>query len=180
MKKMKKVKKVRFFSALILCFCSLAVAQAQEEQRGDVPDMLRRPQRGEAPRYPEDTIIGPIGAGQASAGAYSQARSLMSALVRKDQDALTAQFGNMVADEFLAKLNPITPRTFRIGSGREEPDGTTSFLVRFIGREKWIVGELFLRSDATGWRFDALVLEGPQDANETSYHYDFSPYERFF
>jgi hypothetical protein len=101
-------------------------------------------------------------------------------LVRKDRDALIAPFGDMVADEFLAKLNPINPRTFRIGGGREEPDGSTSFLVRFIGREKWIVGELFLRSDASGWKFDALVLEGPQDADATSYHYDLSPYERFF
>jgi hypothetical protein len=45
----------------------------------------------------------------------------------------------------MSMLNAINPQFFRLGSGREEPDGSVSFLVRFVGREQGITGELFVR-----------------------------------
>jgi hypothetical protein len=46
----------------------------------------------------------------------------------------------------MSALNVVKPLFFRLGSGREEPDGSVSFLVRFAGREQGIIGELFIRS----------------------------------
>ena len=45
----------------------------------------------------------------------------------------------------MTKLNTVSPRSFRLGGGREEPDGSFSFLVRFVGRDQGITGELFVR-----------------------------------
>jgi len=48
-------------------------------------------------------------------------------------------------EDCMTKLKGINPQSFRLGSGREEPDGSFSFLVRFTGREEGITGELFVR-----------------------------------
>jgi hypothetical protein len=45
----------------------------------------------------------------------------------------------------MSRLDEINPRIFRLGGGREEQDGSVSFLVRFAGREQGITGELFVR-----------------------------------
>jgi hypothetical protein len=42
-------------------------------------------------------------------------------------------------------LDAINPQFYRLGSGREEPDGSGSFLVRFVGRGQGIIGELYIR-----------------------------------
>jgi hypothetical protein len=116
--------------------------------RGSIPEELLRPRRGEAPRYPIDTVIGALGQGAASPEAYLFAREVLAALTAGNKDAPSLSAMNSVLLEgFLSLLETISPRSYRIGSGREEPDGAVSFLVRFIGREQGIVGELFVRQE---------------------------------
>jgi hypothetical protein len=99
-------------------------------------------------------------------------------------------------DNSMNALNTINPRSFRIGNGREEPDGSVSFLVRFVGREEGITGELFIRFEerattpppqarepaadgeeeeplpapqpivSRNWVFEDLILEEPRGRDE--------------
>jgi hypothetical protein len=93
-----------------------------------------------------DTVIGQLGPGRAPRGAYLFAREALAALVAGNKDAPSLSAMNRIfLDDCLGALGIINPRSYRIGSGREEPDGAVSFLVRFIGREQGIVGELFVR-----------------------------------
>lgn len=148
-----------------------------------IPEALRIPQRGEAPRYPKDAVIGELGRGKAPEEAYRRARLCLEALLSGDREAAALlEAGKTLADRLFEELEPVEPRQFRLGGGREEDDGTVSFLVRFLGREKGKAGELFLlRKDET-WLLDDLLLEEEQDLAELrqAYRYDFSPYERFY
>ena len=115
-------------------------------QRGAIPEELLRPRRDEAPRYPVDTVIGPLGQGRASDEAYRFARNVATALLAANTNAPALSSANKVfLGNCLSALSAINPRLFRLGSGREEPDGSISFLVRFAGREEGITGELFIR-----------------------------------
>jgi hypothetical protein len=142
---------------MVLCllfgFCGIVFSAAQDNATGDkemgrtsIPEELLRPQRGEAPRYPVDTVIGPLGQGEASDEAYLFARKVLAALTAGNQQDSSLQGMNSVSREaFISELNGISPRVYRLGSGREEPDGAVSFLVRFLGRERGITGELYIR-----------------------------------
>ena len=156
-----------------------------------IPDALRRPDRGETPRFPQDLVIGELGQGQAPDGAYHFARTLLEALTRGDKtatvvvdssSALTEAFMDYLLDE----IRSLKPRTYRLGGGRLEADGDVSFLVRFLGTEESITGELFVRQGeppaGDRWFLDDLTLEEKRALTEIkdSYRYDFSPYERFF
>ncbi|MDR2576033.1 MAG: hypothetical protein LBC52_06275 [Treponema sp.] len=135
------------FVLLFILSISTAFPQTDELlQRGSIPQELLRPRREEAPRYPVDTVIGPIGQGKAPAEAYGFARRVAAALLAGNMNAPVLSSVNKVFLEgFMSALNAVNPRYFRLGSGREEPDGSVSFLVRFAGREQGITGELFLR-----------------------------------
>jgi hypothetical protein len=152
-------------------------------QSRTIPEALLRPQRGEAPRFPQDVVIGELGQGNAQMGAYLFARTLLAALLAENRDSnpLSSLDGDFLED-VLNTLKTILPRSYHLGGGREEPDGSTSFLFRFIGREQGIAGELYLRVEEEKWRLDDLILEDPRDlsAGGDMYHYDFSPYERLF
>ncbi|MDR0602330.1 MAG: hypothetical protein LBG42_08105 [Treponema sp.] len=117
----------------------------EEMEDGTVPDSLRRPRRGEDPRYPEDMVIGELGMGKAPEEAWRFAGDLLSALIAQDRSGLSSVDG-LALDNLLGTLGEIDAAAFRLGSGREEPDGSVSFLVRFMGRDEWIAGELYLRS----------------------------------
>ena len=118
----------------------------QPIQRGSIPEELLRPRREEAPRYPVDTVIGPIGQGKAPAEAYGFARRVAAALLAGNINApVFSSVKRVFLEGYMSALNAVNPRYFRLGSGREEPDGSVSFLVRFAGREQGITGELFLR-----------------------------------
>ncbi|MDR0722270.1 MAG: hypothetical protein LBF75_05685 [Treponema sp.] len=178
--------KVRIVGLLLLGLYALgSMAAAENEPSGgtSVPDALRRPQRGEAPRYPQDTVIGLLGRGDAPEGAYTLALDLLRALLREDRDAPVLQeVDPELVEEYGTALEVIKPQKFRIGGGREEPDGSTSFLVRFVGRDQWITGELYLKAEEAQWQFDELILEEPRDLQEgiEPYPFDYSPYERLF
>jgi hypothetical protein len=177
-----------------------AAAQEQAEtiSRGSIPEELLRPKRGEAPRYPIDTVIGELGRGKASEAAFSFANNIGSAFFsgNKSSPAL-ASIDSAVRENLLSALEVIAPVSFRIGGGREEADGAVSFLVRFIGKDQGITGELYIRyvtrqiqepdgeTTTTGkWVFEELLLEEAKDREveqkESIYRHDFYPYERFF
>ena len=168
---------------------------AQEDLPEDkiIPEALRRPDRSEAPRYPQDLLIGVLGQGNAPREAYLLAQRLMDALLRANTGAqVITESRPVLREDMIEEIRSIRPRTYRLGGGRKEPDGCISFLVRFLGSEESITGELFLRqaepltpdSEETErpWLLDDLILEEKRSLAEIrdSYRYNFSPYERFF
>ncbi|MDR2020891.1 MAG: hypothetical protein LBQ14_09020 [Treponema sp.] len=168
---------------IILLIGCMVPVYAQEAARSTLPDALKRPQRGEAPRYPRDAVIGELGRGEAREEAYAFARNLLQDLLggRRDSPFLEG-FNPDALEGILALLEGIGAEKFRIGGGREEPDESTSFLVRFLGPEQGAAGELYLRTAADRWRLDDLTLEEPRDiaGSLQPRQFDFAPYERFF
>ncbi|MDR2096284.1 MAG: hypothetical protein LBP76_12335 [Treponema sp.] len=163
--------------------------QQEKVWNGTVPEVIHRPQRGEAARYPQDVVIGALGRGETPENAYILAQNFLAALTADNKTApVITSLDKTLSESLFSRIKPISPRKFRIGGGREEADGGVSFLVRFIGREKWISGELYLKfeageqSEMVVWQVDDLVLEEIQDTtvSKDPYPYEFSPYERFF
>jgi hypothetical protein len=178
----------------VLCMAPLAAQDYGEESpqeapifnQSTVPETLRQPQRGdETPRYPRDAVIGELGQGLASDGAYRYAWNLLQgALSLNRESALLAGASPTQLEELFAALEPMGPRQYRLGGGREEADGSTSFLFRFIGRDTSMAGELYVRPDGRAWRLDDIIVEETKTLSEgglmNTYKFDFSPYERFF
>ena len=135
------------FALLLVFLAGSAFSQTSDLfQRGSIPEELLRPRRGESPRYPVDIVIGPIGQGSAPAEAYSLARRVAAALLAGDINArILSSVKKVFLEGYIDALGAVNPRYFRLGGGREEPDGSVSFLVRFAGREQGITGELFIR-----------------------------------
>jgi hypothetical protein len=159
------------------------ISPADNPGSGTIPPVLLRPQGGEALRYPRDVLIGALGRGQAPEDAYVFARSLMVALLYKNRNSrLLAPLGSGFWDDFFGTLNQVNPRTYHLGGGKEEIDGSTSFLFRFIGSGQAIAGELYLRKETNNWYLEEIILEKIKaiGEGEEPYKYDFSPYERFF
>ena len=178
----------------------LAASQGYEDDllRGSIPEIALRPERGESPRYPEDIVIGALGRGNASDASYFYANTICTGLLsgRADHPAFSSVNAARI-NNYLAQLGVIAPASFRIGGGRNEADGAVSFLIRFIGRDMGITGELYIRyitrnienSDGeitqTGsWVFEDLYFDEPvsrvvenQDGINRNNLY---PYERFF
>jgi len=143
-------------------------------------------------------VIGDLGRGGASVSAYNFASSILDGFMSNlpGHPALSS-IEEGLRDSHLASINIVDPFSSRIGGGRVEADGTVSFLIRFIGSELGITGELYVRyvtrqiQGAEGqmittgsWTFDEMLLEEPQDreleAKEAMNRNDFYPYERFF
>jgi hypothetical protein len=164
----------------LILLCVVATGLAAQDDWTMLPDALRRPQRGEALRYPSDTVIGDLSRGDVEDGAYRAAERLLTALMAKDRESsILAALDASFLDENLGALEPVEARKFRLGGGRNEEDGSVSFLIRFIGREQWISGELYLRFEHETWLVDDLILEQakPFSTDDTGYT---SPYERVF
>jgi hypothetical protein len=157
---------------------------AQEGGSLVLPAEVRRPQYGEAPRFPEDYWIGKLGRGEAGEEAYRFAR----------QSAEAIAGGRQIPEHIkssLASLEGLEIRNVRIGGGRMEADGSVSFLVRFLGREEAVTGEIFLGrreqdsedAETAGWYLDDLILDQRRPLGENRYgpeSGDLTPYERFF
>ncbi|MDR2941047.1 MAG: hypothetical protein LBV17_00450 [Treponema sp.] len=192
---------MRIFSFLCLFFCLTALSSAQDIlYRGSIPEELLRPQKGEPPHFPVDMIIGELGQGSASNSAYSFAKSIAVGLISANMEhPALAGIKAELREEYLNALAEIIPRSYRLGGGREEPDGAVSFMIRLIGRESGVAGELFIRyvtrqikseneedeTKTTGsWKFEDLILESAisreEEQRESLQRFDFSPYERFF
>jgi hypothetical protein len=119
------------------------------------------------------------------------ATQALSALVAGNRNtALFSRLGTSNRNELFAAVAAVEPRKYRIGEGREEADGSYSFLVRFLGRDRGIAGELYLRFEpaqegAAGsgvWLLDDLLLEEERPLGELVDEsvYDLPPYERMF
>ena len=153
-----------------------------------IPEQLRRPVRGEAPRFPRDMVIGELGQGTAPERAWHYAQDIAAFLVaasspiRGQSSARVSPEDREILNQYVPVLQRVEPRRFNLGGGRTEVDGSVSFLVRFIGRQQWIAGELYLRLVGGNWRLDELILEGVRTIEEgrNNYIHDFTPYERFF
>ena len=194
-----------------ICLLSSSVysqdSSAADIQNQTIPEALRRPEAGEAIRYPRDVIIGELGQGESPESAYEFARDLLSALITGNSSALElTNTSSVLAEKLNEELSGIEVRSYHLGGGRTEADGSVSFLVRFLGREESITGELYItnikspilpeggetadtadaapaESPAPGsWLLDDLILEEKRPLSEIrdSYRYDFTPYERFY
>ena len=196
---------VKNLISLISFFTIITAFSAAQDQgisfsRGSIPEELLRPRRGESPRYPIDTVIGELGRGEAPQDAFSFANFTAAGFLSGDfaHPALAA-INVTLREKYLSLLKTVEGGSFRLGSGKGEPDGSISFLIRFIGREMGITGELFIRyvsrqieeniegetkiTTGGNWTFEDLILEEAKTREEErreSRRFDFSPYERFF
>ena len=188
----------------IICIFGLipAFVSSQEDadngitaSRGSIPEDLIRPRRDETPRYAIDMVIGSLGQGDAARDAYLFARRVADDLVKANAKADSLKAMNAASlESHLSVLEVIGPRSFRLGSGRQEDDGSVSFLVRFIGRELAITGEMYIRQEEildeegnlvrSNWFFEDLILEDAQNRKEendkSGQRFDFTPYHRFY
>jgi hypothetical protein len=150
---------------------------------GIVPETLIRPTREKGAFYPVDAVIGSLGTDDLTGEAGGYARSVMRDLLK--QDAASASLGNLGPDitgDAMEKLAEAAPHKWRIGGGRDEADGSVSFLFRFMGREKEVSGELYLRSDDGGWKTEDIIFNTPKELTigvDTSSS-GYTPYERFY
>ena len=137
---------LRSFGIILgLCFLSPELF-CQEIQTRTIPNTLLRPERGETPRYPRDLVIGELGKGSASEEAYQFAKELLSVLIAGAVDApALADTASSMTNDLIETIKSIEPRSYRLGGGRTEADGSVSFLVRILGNWESITGELFLR-----------------------------------
>ena len=185
---------------LFLTIPMFAFSQEQMDRvfRGSIPEELLRPKRGEAPRYPVDIVIGELGKGTSSDAAFSFANYISSAFLTGNmENAALASIDAALRQSILSDLEVVSPLSYRIGGGREEADGAVSFLIRFIGKDQAISGELYIRyitrqtqveggeAKTTGrWVFEEMLLEDAKDREtekkESIYRNDFYPYERFY
>jgi hypothetical protein len=166
---------------LLLAFVSMVVINlaAQDVAWTLLPESLRQPQRGEAPRYPKDTVIGDLALGDVPDEAQNMAKRLLSAFVAADREtSVLVALDTSFLDDIFATLTPLEPQKYRLGGGKNEADGSVSFLIRVIGREAWVSGELYLKFEHETWLLDDLILETPVSFSASS---DAPPpYERVF
>jgi hypothetical protein len=174
-----------FLIAMFLMTPFLCFSQENEEPSysGVIPEVLMRPSREKEPFYPVDAVIGLLGSGGVSYAANTYARSVLRDLMRANRDAETLQ--NLSPDslnEALTKLSEVTPRKFRLGGGRDETDGSVSFLFRFMGSENELSGELYIHDEEGKWKVEDIILEVPQKLSigRESFTSTYTPYERFY
>jgi hypothetical protein len=160
MKKMKQMKKMKKIACIALAAFAALTFSAESSL---LPDSLARPQKGEAPRYPQDVIIGALGRGAASEEAYAFAKRTLEGCLNGQALPAEVRAGSEGA------IAAIAPQKVRLGGGREEAaagsDGGTaaSFLFRFIGRESWIAGEIYVR-----YREAGATAQNPPPPAETA------------
>ncbi|MDR0551074.1 MAG: hypothetical protein LBG72_03540 [Spirochaetaceae bacterium] len=154
---------------------------------GSLSEDLLRPTRSYAPLYPRDAVIGELGKGEASEAAYSYAVAVLSNIMADKQNAPSLRMlGETDKTEIFEKIKKVEPRKVRSGGGLIEPDGSNSFLFRFIGREKEVSGSLYILPDeepeTIRWTLDSVLMEDvivSASKNDTR-DYDYLPYARMY
>ena len=142
------------------------------QESNTIPEALRRPERGEAPRFPKDIAIGELGRGKAPEAAYQYAMDLMTILTAGNRDYSIPGDTDVLTDSLLEGIKNLEPRGYRLGGGRIEPDGSVSFLVRILGSEDSISGELFLRSTDSGVSAETTVSAENAASESSSEDYE--------
>ena len=152
-----------------------------QQSQSSIPELLRIPERSEAPRYPVDMVIGTLGRGNAPLASYNYVRNLFNRVIGGYDLEAEYNSGNLSGENRL-EINSLRPRSFRLGGGRIEADGYVSFLIRLLGSNESITGEIYLKLIDEAWVIDDLFLEERRTIGEIrdSFLYDFSPYERFY
>jgi hypothetical protein len=148
-----------------------------------IPEQVRLPQQGEAPRYPEDIVIGSLGPGEASLESFRFTQNLLRELLQEESGlSVLSNLASEEAEKIISILDEIEAEKVRVGGGRKEVDGSVSFLLRFIGTKAWSGGEMYIRQNEDVWNLEDLILDkaGEQNPANNSYRFDFPPYERFF
>jgi hypothetical protein len=175
----------RVFFTLFLMMPFLCFSQEIEapSYSGVIPEILIRPSRETLPIYPVDAVIGQLGEGDASYAANTYARGVLRDLTRMNKEAETLQ--NLSPDslnESMTKLGEVKPRKVRLGGGRDEIDGSVSFLFRFMGSENELSGELYIRNEENKWKLEDIILEDPRKLSigSESFTATYTPYERFY
>jgi len=151
----------------VFLFFGLALF-AQNENRGvsgtsAMPLELLRPRYGEEPRFPKDYVIGELGRGDATEETYQFARKIVASLVAGNGRVDEVVFPEQKRLAALDRLGAIGVRSWRVGGGRSEGDGGYSFLVRFLGRERSITGELYLQ-----WQTPIVIEEVEAEPVQTA------------
>ncbi|MDR2521692.1 MAG: hypothetical protein LBC72_03955 [Spirochaetaceae bacterium] len=151
---------------------------------GSVPEELRRPRRDEQPVFPHDAVIGELGRGQAEGGVYRYARNVLYDLVmQKKTSAFLKNLDEAELASLFEKLAQVAPRKYRLGGGLVEPDGSVSFLYRFLGREYEAFGSVYFLAGEDGkFSLDAIIMEDVVETGKTLNlaEYPYLPHERFY
>jgi len=184
------MKNKRFFIFISVFFIISFIVYGQD--RRSIPEELLRPRWGESPRYPADVVIGDLGQGRASPAAYSYANSVAAALLSRQRGhpSLAAVKPGLL-DGYFSTIGRVSPYTYRLGGGKEEADGAFSFLIRYVGRDYGVTGELYVRyvTQTGNWILDDLMLEEikrREDEEREALNraekrrLDYLPYERFY
>jgi hypothetical protein len=109
-------------------------------------------------------ILGDLGACQAPEEAYTEAARIARRLLDGKLPAGLDKLRAGLADDIKKNVLAISPTAYRVGGGRLEPDGSASFVFRFIGNGKNCAGEIYLEKDAKGaWLLDDLQFVDEKD-----------------
>jgi len=135
---------------IISLFLFIGLAFFRNTARGQtgpatLPLEVQRPQYGEDPHFPRDYVIGELGQGDASEESYALARDIVASLAAGDGKIERAVFPEKKRLAAVNAIKELGVRSWRIGGGRDDGSGCYSFLIRFLGRESSITGELYLQ-----------------------------------
>ncbi|OHE77054.1 MAG: hypothetical protein A2413_08080 [Treponema sp. RIFOXYC1_FULL_61_9] len=136
----------------------------------------------ERARLPFDFAIGELGERAADSAAYRFALSFASDLSSsKDVSALFLERGKTESEAAAVLLRPIAPKSVRLGGGMPVDGGSYSFLVRFLGEESSVTGELRVSPSEENWRVAALLLDAPvkDEYADGTARFDPFAYKRF-
>jgi len=168
-------RKIFCFGTVIL-FSVLFMAQTETPNNafrrgegGSLPQELIRPRYGEDPRFPRDYVIGDLGRCDASEESYQYARLIVAGLAAGNGKTEGVRFSEQKRLSAVQSISGIGARSWRVGGGRVEPDGAISYLIRFLGRENSITGELYLRKEEWTPQAEEVRLPSSEDkADEES------------
>ena len=143
---------------ILILFCFLLVGQTDEPisenaapaismGKTPLPPELLRPRYGEDPLFSRDYVIGKMGRCDASEESYRYARLIVAGLAAGDGKTEGVQFSEQKRLYVKQGIGSLGTRAWRVGGGRVEPDGSVSFLIRFLGRANSVTGELYLRKE---------------------------------
>ena len=186
-------------TGIVILFCILFVAQTagpnskfRPGEAGSLPEELQRPKYGEELRFPQDYVIGDLGRCDASEESYRYARLVVASIAAGNGKTEGVQFPEQKRLSAVQNIASLGARSWRVGGGRVEPDGSVSFLIRFLGREKSVTGEIYLRKEepksetedsSIYWQVDDVLLEAPRSLTEGKFSpggANMTAYERFF
>lgn len=140
------------------------------------------PSPGEAIRPPRDYAIGPLGSPGDHVESYRAAvdycRALAAGTLAADAFHRDGAASAAMLKTELSVLGPGIES--RVGSPATPQAGSVSYLVRFLGAESSLSGEIQLRVDDAGhWLVDALFLDYPSPLSADGASFDPLVYKRF-